>query len=180
MAEPCQDQVLLSHGRREFGLLTLALTLGGCAVSSKQRTSRTANGSTLLVYFLSVESSYAQNVERAATSAQDTVQFLLAAGSAWRIKTFAIDSDVHIWSLGPMDQVSFEALAHSNTAKNYGDVLQRTVYLKGSPDLQSLTLAAANAGIGGFIEVDSTGTHGFWAPVAGAYQTRTTPRQSAP
>ncbi|MBK9394134.1 MAG: hypothetical protein IPN40_09690 [Uliginosibacterium sp.] len=55
----------------------------------------------LVVFFLSIQSSYSENSEMAATEAAfDTVQFYAANGINWRIKTYAKDQDVHIWSLG--------------------------------------------------------------------------------
>src|SRR3546814_18667479 len=77
----------------------------------------------LVVFFLSVQSSYSENTEIAATEdAFDTVQFYAANGTSWRIKTYAQDQDVHIWSLGSK-VADLVALARTNTEKHYGDVL---------------------------------------------------------
>src|SRR3546814_8266389 len=77
----------------------------------------------LVVFFLSVQSSYSGNTEIAATEdAFDTVQFYAANGTSWRIKTYAQDQDVHIWSLGSK-VADLVALARTNTEKHYGDVL---------------------------------------------------------
>ena len=77
----------------------------------------------LVIFFLSVQSSYSDNTESPATDeAFDTVQFFASDGVSWRIKTYATDQDVHIWSLGP-DVSDIVALARANTEKHYGDVL---------------------------------------------------------
>ena len=53
----------------------------------------------LILFILNVESSYAQNIERPRETHPDTIQFLWVDGEAWRIKTYAVDRDVHVWSL---------------------------------------------------------------------------------
>src|SRR3546814_1433614 len=58
----------------------------------------------------------------ATEDAFDTVQFYAANGTSWRIKTYAQDQDVHIWSLGSK-VADLVALARTNTEKHYGDVL---------------------------------------------------------
>lgn len=53
----------------------------------------------LVIFFLSVQSSYSGNTEIAATPESfDTVQFYESNGSVWRIKTYAQDEDVHLAS----------------------------------------------------------------------------------
>jgi hypothetical protein len=67
--------------------------------------------STLVVFFLSVQSSYSGNTEVGATEeAFDTVQFYAANGTSWRIKTYAQDQDVHIWLLGSGVTIQSEGL----------------------------------------------------------------------
>lgn len=50
---------------------------------------------TLIVFRLSFESSYAQDFERAGGKRFDTVQWWIGKAGAWRVKTYAIDSDIH-------------------------------------------------------------------------------------
>src|SRR5216684_2122170 len=54
----------------------------------------------LVLALLTVESSYTQNIERPASKTPDTLQFWIAPDGTWRIKTYAIDEDVHIHRLG--------------------------------------------------------------------------------
>jgi hypothetical protein len=56
---------------------------------------------TLVLAILTTESSYAQNVERAATAVPDTIQFWLTPEKQWRIRTYAIDHDIHVYGVGP-------------------------------------------------------------------------------
>ncbi|RYD35914.1 MAG: hypothetical protein EOP85_18640, partial [Verrucomicrobiaceae bacterium] len=51
---------------------------------------------TLILAVLNIESSYLDNLERPAGDARDTVQFWFAPDTQWRIKTYAIDHDIHI------------------------------------------------------------------------------------
>ena len=76
----------------------------------------------LVIFFLSIQSSYPNNTELPATPASfDTIQFYASGKDSWRIKTHAQDQDVHIWSLGEREDIV--ALARANTEKHYGDVL---------------------------------------------------------
>jgi hypothetical protein len=48
----------------------------------------------LVIFFLDIGSSYINNAEEPATDEEfDTVQFFASDGTAWRIKTFALDQD---------------------------------------------------------------------------------------
>ena len=84
---------------------------------------------TLVLSILTTESSYAQEVERSATLIPDTIQFWLTPESVWRIRTYAIDHDIHIYQLDARPDgsrlTSEEAAAH--TAKHYGDITAKTV-----------------------------------------------------
>src|SRR4051794_34232949 len=82
------------------------------------------NTFTLIVAVLSVESSYLQDVERPTKTVPDTVQFWFAPDSQWRIKTFAIDHDIHVHRIGVSnDGARLTAeFAQNNIKKTYGDV----------------------------------------------------------
>jgi hypothetical protein len=86
----------------------------------------------LILAVLTVESSYSQATERPVTQVTDTVQFWFAPDSQWRIKTFAIDHDIHLHNLG--DPRSGKRLdvkfAVSNIKKSYGDVVSSIVVLR--------------------------------------------------
>jgi len=132
----------------------------------------------LIVFVLNVQSSYADNVEREATgSSRDTVQFMLASGHAWRIKTFAIDHDVHVWHIGEhMQPEALETLARKNTSDHYGDVIERIVVVPGDGTLASLQPRLAAAGLAPNLDIAPGDEFAFWTPDAGPYRTRTQPR----
>ncbi len=130
----------------------------------------------LLVFFLNIKSSYLQNTEEPSSVPADTIQFLLINGQAWRVKTFALDHDVHVWSIGPMDKARLEELAISNTKKTYGDVLSHYVRVVTQSDLDSLEPVAKRE-IGGAIEIAKDKSFAFWVPTAGQYKTQSSPRR---
>ena len=87
---------------------------------------------TLILAILTVESSYLQEVERPAKTVPDTVQFWFAPDSQWRIKTFAIDHDIHIHRLGAANdpaRITAE-FAQNNIKKTYGDVTAAVLLLE--------------------------------------------------
>lgn len=132
--------------------------------------------SLLLIYVLIVESSYLQNLERAAAGATDTIQFCLKNGQAWRIKTFAIDHDVHVWSMGAMTPERMVSIADENTGKNYGDVLGRKISIESQGDGSDLAEQLVRAGLPPFVEGPEDGSFAFWAHAAKLYRTQSSPQ----
>jgi hypothetical protein len=130
----------------------------------------------LLIYTLSVESSYLQNVEQEAKDAADTIQFCLKDGEAWRIKTFATDHDVHVWSIGRMTLGELEELADKNTRDNYGDVLVRRIKILAEPKVADLTAQLIEAGLPAHLESPEDGNFMFWVHTPDLYRTRSTPQ----
>ena len=57
---------------------------------------------TLIVGVLTIESSGALEVERPAETVSDSVQFWIAPTRRWKIRTYAIDRDVHAWDLADL------------------------------------------------------------------------------
>lgn len=134
---------------------------------------------TLVIGTLSIASSYAQNLERPASGTPDTVQFWISNGVTWRIRTYAIDHDIHTHKLGgqakPVEQ--WLELAQAHISKNYADVLTTTVVLKFSNpgDTNSVRLALNESKLGGSLEVAKNG-FAFWNPDGGHYRSQTTPK----
>lgn len=129
----------------------------------------------LVLFILSVESSYVQNTERPSEAQTDTIQFLLVNGIAWRIKTYAIDHDVHVWSIGTLEVGEFERLAESNTMKHYSDVVRRKVVVHGNASLESLLSEFQVQGLAPNIEISPEGEFAFWVPESNVYSTKSTP-----
>jgi hypothetical protein len=132
--------------------------------------------STLVIFFLSVQSSYTGNTEAHATEdAFDTVQFYSGESGCWRIKTYATDQDVHAWSLGK-EVVDLVALARSNTEKHYGDVLTEGYIVKSEDGTEGLRRGLAERGLSTQLEISDSGFL-FWAPEGTHYRTKSMPKR---
>lgn len=129
----------------------------------------------LVIFFLSIRSSYLRDEEQDATDESfDTVQFVWTeGGGAWRIRTYAVDEDVHTWSMqiAPDDLI---ALARQNTEKHYGDVLTEG-YIIDTPDgVDDVRRELRARGLTDHLEIGSSGVM-FWTPEGSTYRTRSTP-----
>jgi hypothetical protein len=127
----------------------------------------------LVVFFLAVKSSYAQNLEVDASDEEfDTVQFYYGGVDCWRIKTYAVDHDVHAWNIGKA--ADLVTLARANTQKHYGDVLTEGYILKSDSGLDGIRHELAERGLDSHLEVSSAGFV-FWAPEGSSYRSKSTP-----
>lgn len=130
----------------------------------------------LLVFLLNLKSSYLHNSEEATEFPADTVQFMLVGGQAWRIKTFAKDHDVHVWSLGPMESRAFEELAITNTEKNYGDVLADRLKISSNRGMDELAAEVKGSRLGGSLETAKDKAFAFWVSAPNLYKTKSSPQ----
>nr|WP_315230194.1 hypothetical protein [uncultured Albidiferax sp.] len=129
----------------------------------------------LVIFFLSVQSSYSNNTEIPATEdAFDTVQFYAADGMSWRIKTYAQDHDVHIWSLGESTS-DLVALARSNTEKHYADVLTKGHVIETEAGIEGVRRKLEERGLPSNLELPPSGAV-FWAPPGTAYRSKSVPK----
>src|SRR5688500_12089589 len=79
---------------------------------------------TLVLTILAVQSSYLREIEEPLddnSGPPDTPQWGIAPTGARRIRTYAIDHDIHIHAVGPAD--GLRELALENTQTHYGDVI---------------------------------------------------------
>ena len=79
----------------------------------------------LLLALLSVKSSYSREIEIPLENADDipdTLQWWFGEGGCWRVRTYALDHDVHAYPVGNSLQTTVE-LAKKNNQDNYGDVI---------------------------------------------------------
>ncbi len=129
----------------------------------------------LIIFLLNIESSYLQNIENETQSPADTIQFILLNGEAWRIKTFAVDHDVHVYSLGPMKAEKFTEIAVANTNKHYGDVLSRQVIVETKKGFGGLRSELKSVGLPGFLEIQKSNDYAFWVPESNIYETKSKP-----
>jgi hypothetical protein len=133
----------------------------------------------LVLAILSTESSYAREIERPATQVPDTIQFWLAPSVQWRIRTYAIDHDIHTHTLGPRaDGSSFtteEAIAH--TKKHYSDIISSIVVLtlRDPNDKEEVRRVLAGHKLTGTLETGKSGV-AFYNPDSGEYRSKSRPK----
>jgi hypothetical protein len=140
---------------------------------------------TLVAGVLTIESSPAQELERPAGAVPDTVQFWLGPKGSWKIRTYAVDHDVHTWHLKNLpwsrDLVQF---AVDHIFKHYGDILSRCVTIElpnpGDPKAVQSGLSEHGLTTGGLQEAEWKGDRwAFWTPDGAQYITRTGEEESA-
>lgn len=132
----------------------------------------------LVLGILTVESSYARNTERPSRGVPDTVQFWIAPGGAWRIRTYAIDHDIHPHSLGGASHVKkiSTSFARAQIQKHYGDVLAATHVLEFADTgaASAVREVLSKNRLKGSLEVAGLG-FAFWNPDGAKYRSKTTP-----
>src|SRR5690242_14872900 len=114
----------------------------------------------LLVARLTVASSYVRNVERPAGAAFDTIQYYLpdAGPAVFRIRTFAVDHDIHVHRVGASGSTIASLRAHLD--RTSAGILGR-VDLVPLPHVETRDLAAAGIRAGE-LEVAADLGFAFW------------------
>jgi len=135
----------------------------------------------LVLAVLAIKSSYSQNVELAVGGADDvpdTVQWWLGGGGCWRVRTYAIDHDIHTYKIGNSSQATLE-LAQANNQKNFGNVIkaQHVIHFVNCADPSELVAEFGRIGLAPRLEI-SPGRFAFWKPDEAVYSTKSTPQGS--
>lgn len=132
---------------------------------------------TLLLATFTVRSTYAANSETAAAgNAFDTIQFWLGPEDGWRIRTFAVNHDLHVHHLADFSEDSGDRIRvlQDHLERMYQDIVER-VYLLVFDDASDEALVArileAN-GLSGALEHAEAG-FAFYNPDGGEYRTQT-------
>lgn len=128
----------------------------------------------LVVALLTTESSYKSEIERPTSAVEDTIQFSISSSAPWRIRTYAIDHDIHVYSLGG-DITPTVAEAHID--KHYGDILKKryTLTFKNPKDSVEVSRVLQDAGLSGSLEVASAG-FAFYNPDSQKYRSQSEPK----
>jgi hypothetical protein len=136
------------------------------------------NAGILVIAVLCVASSYLRNEEGPAREVPDTIQFWMGADCVWRIRTYAADHDIHIYSMGPFqgefDNVWQPCVDHIE--KHYGDIytsLQVIAFpdCSNNKDIESRLI---RGGLDGALEVAPAG-FAFYNPDRAKYRSQSTP-----
>jgi hypothetical protein len=133
---------------------------------------------TLVLIILTVQSSYLRDLTQSVltdTDVPDTIQWWIGHENSWRIRTYALDHDIHTHLVETTDNVAQFAL--SSAREHYGDVLsaQHVIQLTDVLDSQATEAAFAAAGLSPRLEVAS-GRFAFWKPDDARYFTQSEPR----
>ncbi|MBL8021578.1 MAG: hypothetical protein JNM27_18045 [Leptospirales bacterium] len=134
---------------------------------------------TIIIVILSVASSYSRNVEEPAATHYDTLQWWITPTQIFRIKTFALDSDLHVHTIKPDATRDFVKIASENNQKHYGDITIRSVQIEIAGDLQAQDwrkILAAHK-LSGRFETSTDKKIPFWNPDGRSYNTTTAPQE---
>lgn len=134
----------------------------------------------LLLAILAVKSSYVRNVEEELSGPDDipdTVQWWITAEGAWRIKTFALDHDIHTHAVRGTPQPNLLEIARANTEKHYGDAIAQhlELHFEDCTDAQATRAILADAGLEPRIEIAADQRFAFWKPDEARYRSQSAP-----
>ncbi|MGO4382168.1 hypothetical protein [Pseudoduganella sp. RAF53_2] len=130
---------------------------------------------TLVLFLLGIKSSYINDEESEATEEQfDTIQFVQNEKGAWRVKTFAEDEDVHLWSIAA--EGDLVELAVESTNKHYGDVIDRAFVIESQDGVEGLRRELKKQGLSDHLEISPKGPM-FWAPPDSDYSPKSAPTE---
>jgi hypothetical protein len=132
---------------------------------------------TLLMAILTTKSSYIQEIEEPVdgpSDVPDTLQWWIAPEVTWRIRTYALDHDIHTHEIrGLADALR---VARANNEKNYGDVIsvQHQFDFADCTDKSETDAALAAAGLEQRLEI-AADRFAFWKPDDATYRTQSAP-----
>lgn len=136
----------------------------------------------LIIGRLNVRGSYKDDLEYPAEEGRfDTVQFWIDGDQFWRIRTFQVDHDIHVFQLegdGEAPEGWAEEWAKDHIRRHFADVLRDITVLRidGRADPITLSTTLASEGLEGYIVQTP---HGFtwWNPDVEDYRTQSEPRE---
>jgi hypothetical protein len=92
----------------------------------------------LVLAILNTESSFTQDIERPVSAVPDTVQFWFSPEGQIRIRTYAIDHDIHAFLLGTETEAAYSPETAISYIKNhYQDVVSK-IYVLEFPHLSNI------------------------------------------
>jgi hypothetical protein len=133
---------------------------------------------TLVIQVLNTTSSFLRNRSKPATGVPDTIQFWVTADAAWRVRTYALDHDIHVYQLGrqqiPGEPAEWLA---QNSRENFGDDIaaEHALQFENVQNQQEVQQVLAAAGLEPRLEVAEIGFC-FWKPDDEKYVTQSTPK----
>lgn len=131
---------------------------------------------TLIIFLLGIQSSYAENSEEPVEGFADTIQWVVTDERVWRIRTYAMDQDVHVHLVAKEidPSIDYVTLAQENVEKHYGDVLEGKVILQSDNGVPEIEAGLVRHGLDAHLNVGASGML-FWSPEGTDYRTRSHP-----
>jgi hypothetical protein len=134
----------------------------------------------LLLAVLNIKSSYSREVEVALDGPEDipdTLQWWFGPSGCWRIRTYALDHDVHAFQIGNSPQTTLE-LAMKNNQKHYGDIIamQHAIHFVDCTNQAELEAEFGRIGLMPRIQFDLS-EFVFWKPDDAEYLSKSSPQQ---
>ncbi len=128
----------------------------------------------LIIYILSITSSYSDNVELPDDNYFDVIEFWITDSSAYRVKTFSKDLDVHVHSFKVDSKSEGIKVAEQTTPNSYGDIIKRVVKIEfhGNETDEQLEEILKEKGLNGKFEIKD---FVFWNPDLREYRTKSKP-----
>lgn len=138
------------------------------------------NARILIVGLLKIQSSYKDNTQATAGDVPDTVQFWVEPEGASRIRTFATDHDIHIYSF-PHPSDAGEAVIGAyiqNIQQHYGDLVASThaVYFEDYLNEEDVIAQLAATELNGGLQITESGI-AFYNPDRAPYETQSKPER---
>lgn len=133
---------------------------------------------TLVIQILNITSSFLRDISEPAGDVPDTIQFWVTADSAWRVRTYAADHDIHVYQLGreqiPGDPVEW---LRADSEEHFGEEIAagHTLLFEDVNDEAEVKRVFLAAGLPPNLEVAKIGLC-FWKPDGAAYKTQSTPK----
>jgi hypothetical protein len=133
----------------------------------------------LLLAVLSIKSSYSREEDiplESAGDTPDTLQWWFGEGGCWRIRTYALDHDVHAHQIASSVQMTLE-LAKKNNQDHYRDVVatQHVFHLSTAPNPAELEAEFGRIGLVPRLQFDLS-RFIFWKPDDAVYLTKSSPK----
>ena len=137
----------------------------------------------LLLAVLNIKSSYSRHIETSLQGEQDvpdTLQWWFGNGGCWRIRTYALDHDIHTYQIGNSPQTTLE-LATRNNLKHYGSVIkaQHKIHFVDCSNRPEVETEFARIGLAPRVEI-APGRFVFWKPDEAEYATKSRPASNEP
>jgi hypothetical protein len=129
----------------------------------------------LMLAILTVKSRFDRGREvpvKGADDVPDTLQWWFGAGGCWRIQTYAVDHDIHIWKVPTSRNIGLE-FAQENNQKHYGDILgaQHVIHFANCADRAEMGAEFGRLGLAPRVEICQE-KFAFWKPDDAVYSTK--------